>query len=73
MMQFAWKRALDRAGIDELHFHDLRHEAKIKKRPGDMRPAFSSCGSAEGDNQTQGRVHDQGTSNRREPAGGIGF
>lgn len=27
MVQFAWKRALDRAGIDDLHFHDLRHEA----------------------------------------------
>lgn len=27
MVQFAWKRTLDRAGIGDLHFHDLRHEA----------------------------------------------
>jgi len=27
MVQFAWKRTTHRAGIDDLHFHDLRHEA----------------------------------------------
>ena len=27
MVQFAWTTATHRAGIDDLHFHDLRHEA----------------------------------------------
>ena len=26
-LQQAWKRLTKRAGIDDLHFHDLRHEA----------------------------------------------